>query len=99
MTARPEDWELLGLEPGADIARVKLAYRHRLSLYDPTSLATYNLFEDFEREAMVARIEDAYHRIVGSESPRAEKLEPAEPTTPIAKVPSGLVPDPIRNPG
>jgi len=99
MTVRPEDWELLGLAPGADIARIKLAYRHRISLYEPSSLATYNLLDDDERETMIARIEDAYHRIIGSESLPAAPLERAEPPPPIAEVPSGLVPDPIRNPG
>jgi len=99
MKARPEDWEVLGLAPGADIARIKLAYRHRISLYDSSSLATYNLLDDHERETMVARIEDAYRRIVSSERPSAATPRPAQPPPPASEVVSGLVPDPIRDPG
>jgi hypothetical protein len=99
MTAGPADWELLGLEPGADIIRVKQAYRHRRSLYEPTSLATYNLFDDDEREEMIARIEEAYQRIVGTEPPPAMVPDPAEPSNTTVEVPLGPVPDPVRDPG
>jgi hypothetical protein len=99
MKVRPEDWEVLGLAPGADIARIKLAYRHRISLYDPSSLATYNLLDDDERETMIARIEDAYRRLVGCEWPSAATKVPTEPPPSAAEVLSGSVPDPIRDPG
>ncbi len=99
MTARPDDWELLGLEPGADISRVKQAYRRRRSLYEPTTLATYNLFDDDEREAMIARIEEAYQRIVGTVPPPATIPKATETPATAVEVPSGPIPDPVRDPG
>lgn len=99
MTARPEDWKLLGLAPGAEIAHVKRAYRHRISLYDPSSLATYNLLDEGERETMLSRINEAYRRIVGYEPPPTAPQELAETLPPTAEVPSGLVPDPTLEPG
>ena len=97
--ARPEDWEVLGLEPGADTAQVRRAYRHRRSLYEPTSLASYNLLEDDERETMVARIDEAYRRIVGSE-PKVPRTPTPVATSPVeAPVPSEPAPDPVSEPG
>ena len=102
MNVRPEDWEILGLEPGADIGQVRRAYRHRRSLYEPAALATYNLLDDEEREGMVDRIDEAYRRIMGSEPPAAA---PAPPPTQVAKPfsPSepaiGNAPDAVAEPG
>ena len=56
MSARPEDWEILGLEPDADLGQIRRAYRHRRSLYEPAALATYNLLDDEEREDMIDRL-------------------------------------------
>ena len=102
MTVRPEDWEILGLEPGADIGQVRRAYRHRRSLYEPAALATYNLLDDEEREGMVDRIDEAYRRIMGSDppAPSPEPPPPAvtKPTTPPG-VPIGNAPDPVDEPG
>lgn len=99
---RPEDWEILGLEPGADIGQVRRAYRHRRSLYEPAALATYNLLDDEEREDMVVRIDEAYQRIMDSE-PAAP---PAPPTPrPVAQpveetqAPPGNAPNPASEPG
>ena len=102
MTVRPEDWEILGLEPGADIGQVRRAYRHRRSLYEPAALATYNLLDDEEREDMVDRIDEAYRRIMGSDPPEAPPAPPPPPTTkPVAEVqvPVGAAPDPVVDPG
>ena len=99
MTVRPEDWELLGLEPGADVARVKQAYRHRMSLYEPTSLATYNLLDSDERVTITDRIEAAYHRIVGAGPLPATVPEAPEPPPPAVEIPTGPAPDPVREPG
>ena len=99
MTVRPEDWEVLGLEPGADITRVKQAHRHRRSLYEPTSLATYSLLDDDERETMIGRIDEAYHRIVGAAPSPATIPNAAEPPAAAVEVPTGPVPDPVREPG
>jgi hypothetical protein len=97
MNVRPEDWEILGLEPGADIGQVRRAYRHRRSLYEPAALATYNLLDDEERDGMVDRIDEAYRRIMGSEPPAPA---PAPPPPPFVKpaapseVAIGGAPDP-----
>lgn len=102
MKVRPEDWEILGLEPGADIGQVRRAYRHRRSLYEPAALATYNLLDDEEREGMVDRIDEAYRRIMGSNPPSP----PPEPPPPLdtkpakpAAAPFGNAPDPVTEPG
>ena len=101
MNVRPEDWEILGLEPGADIGQVRRAYRHRRSLYEPAALATYNLLDDEEREGMVEKIDEAYRRIMGSEPPGPA----APPPLPVAKPKSQSdpadtsAPDPVTEPG
>ena len=100
MTIRPEDWEILGLEPGADIGQVRRAYRHRRSLYEPAALATYNLLDDEEREDMVDRIEDAYRRIIGADPPAAPQPQPpAMNPNASNEVVIGNAPDPLSEPG
>ncbi len=100
MTIRPEDWEILGIEPGADIGQVRRAYRHRRSLYEPAALATYNLLDDEEREGMVDRIEEAYRRIIGSELPAAPQAPPPTFKPDAAnEVVIGNAPDPLSEPG
>jgi len=100
---RPEDWEILGLEPGADIGQVRRAYRHRRSLYEPAALATYNLLDDEEREGMVVRIDEAYQRIMDSEPAAAPPAPPAP--RPVAKpveetqAPPANAPNPTTEPG
>ncbi len=99
MTDRPEDWEVLGLEPGADIAQIRKAYRHRKALYEPASLASYNLLEDDERETMVTRIDEAYRRIVGSAPPVSTTPAPVATMAVESPVPTGPAPDPASEPG
>jgi len=102
VSVRPEDWQILDLEPGADIGQVRRAYRHRRSLYEPAALATYNLLDDEERENMVDRIDEAYRRIMGSEPPAAAPTPPPPPVTKptaVAEVPFGDAPDPVSEPG
>ncbi len=83
--ARRGDWRALGLDPGASPGQVRRAYLERRALYAPDSLATYSLLEEQEREAVLARIEDAYQRITGSPPPAAVPAEapddPVEPPT------------------
>jgi hypothetical protein len=100
VTIRPEDWQILGIEPGADIGQVRRAYRHRRSLYEPAALATYNLLDDEEREDMVERIEEAYRRIIGSDPPAAPQPPPPAPK-PAAGTEAviGNAPDPLSEPG
>ena len=99
MKVRPEDWEVLGLEPGAEIPRVRQAYHHRKALYEPTALATYNLLDDDERADMVLRIDEAYRRIVGAEPSAAAVPFPARLPPPESEVPSGPAPDSATEPG
>ena len=103
MSDRPEDWEILGLEPGADIGQVRRAYRHRRSLYEPSALATYNLLDDEEREDMVVKIDEAYRRIMGSDPPPPSKPPPPPPPAPStpdrAAAPALPAPDPETEPG
>jgi flagellar biosynthesis protein FlhG len=98
--ARHEDWQLLDLEPGADLAAVNKALRFRRSLYQPDALATYNLLEEDERSRMLERIDDAYRRITGSEPPPfrgPQAVSPAVEEPP--ETPTGSPPDARTEPG
>ena len=99
MKVRPEDWEVLGLEPNTEIPRVRQAYHHRKALYEPTALATYNLLDDDERADMVERIDEAYRRIVGDEPSAAASPSPVRLPPPESEVPSGPAPDSAAEPG
>ena len=101
MRPRRRDWEILGLEPGADLAAVKRAYRHRRALYDGESLATYTLLEDDERRKIQAEIDAAFRRIVGEEPPSERLGMPAEAydETDGIDVSAATPPDPSQQPG
>jgi hypothetical protein len=60
---RREDWEILGVEPGADLEKVHRAYHIRRSLFAESSLATYSLLSTAEREEFLGRIDEAFMRI------------------------------------
>jgi len=97
---RYEDWMLLDLKPGADLAAVNRALRYRRSLYQPGALATYSLLDEDERLEMLERIDDAYRRITGHEPP--QDRTPAYPPGDIAsqtETPTGPTPDPKAEPG
>jgi hypothetical protein len=98
---REEDWELLGLEPGADIARIKRAYRERKSLYEPVALATYSLLDEDERDDMAARIDDAYERLV-AHAPSTPSSPPRSAPPEVSRredKPVGPAPDANEHPG
>jgi hypothetical protein len=97
---REEDWELLGLEPGADIARIKRAYRERKSLYEPVALATYSLLDEDERSEMVARLDEAYERLLAHApaTPAPSRATPPK-ATPRDEKPVGPPPDASEHPG
>jgi hypothetical protein len=99
MKVRPEDWEVLGLEPDTKIPRVRQAYHRRRALYEPTALATYNLLDDDERADMIQRIDEAYRRIVGAEPKAAASPSPSRLPPPEPEVPSGPAPDSATEPG
>jgi hypothetical protein len=60
---RREDWEVLGVEPGADLEKVHRAYHTRRNLFSESSLATYSLISVDERRELLARIDEAFMRI------------------------------------
>ena len=60
---RREDWEVLGVEPGADLEKVHRAYHTRRSLFSQGSLATYSLLGEHERDEFLARIDEPFVRI------------------------------------
>ncbi len=60
---RREDWEVLGVEPGANLERVHRAYHTRRNLFSESSLATYSLIGTTERRELLARIDEAFMRI------------------------------------
>jgi len=99
MTATPGDWEILGLEPDSDISTVRRAYRERRALYQAESLATYNLLDDEERTELVARIDAAYERIVGTAPRGFPGTLDAATATAEADVPSGPAPEAEVEPG
>ncbi len=99
MTATPEDWELLGLEPDADVSKVRRAYRERKALYKEQTLATYNLFDVDERSAMLARIDSAYENIIGTAPSGVPGALDVATATAEADVPSGPAPDAVTDPG
>jgi flagellar biosynthesis protein FlhG len=60
---RREDWEALGIEPGADLEKVHRAYHTRRNLFSEDSLATYSLLAAADRKELLDRIEEAFLRI------------------------------------
>lgn len=58
-----EDWEVLGVEPGADLEKVHRAYHTRRNLFAESSLATYSLLGAAERDQLLGRIDEAFMRI------------------------------------
>lgn len=60
---RREDWEVLGVEPGADLEKVHRAYHTRRSLFAESSLATYSMLDKGERSDLMERIDEAFMRI------------------------------------
>jgi hypothetical protein len=83
MNVRPEDWEILGLEPGADIGQVRRAYRHRRSLYEPRIDEAYRRIMGSEPPAPAPA------------PPPPPFVKPSAPS----EVPIGGAPDPAVEPG
>jgi len=96
---RYEDWRLLDLKPGADLAEVNRALHFRRSLYNPGALATYNLLDEDERTRMLDRIDEAYRRITGNEPPPTRTPSPVNAVEKPVEKPTGPAPDPRTDPG
>jgi len=58
-----KDYKILGLEENATEDEVSKAYERMKALYSQSSLATYSLLSDKERNEMLDRIEKAYLRL------------------------------------
>ena len=97
---RLADWQLLGIEPNADLTEVQQAYKRRRQLYDWDSLATYNLLSDEERRSKLEQIDEAYQRIVGNRSTETLiELDTPEDDEATATVEPEQIPDPHDHPG
>jgi hypothetical protein len=99
MMPESEDWAVLGIAPGAPLDEVHRAYRRRIELYRANALATYSLLSDQERAELVARIERAYHRIVGDHAESAVPDREPDHSGVTTGVPASLPPDPMARPG
>ena len=93
----PQDWEVLGLAPGASPEEVRAAYVQRKSLYDPDALATYSLHDDAEREALRERLDEAYRAIVSQLGDSALRASAA--ARPPVEPPTGPAPAAALEPG
>lgn len=63
MIKKIEDWnyyEVLDVEPDALPEEIRKAYERAVETYRRGSLATYGLLVDEEREAILARVQEAY---------------------------------------
>lgn len=80
MALKPQgkDYKTLGLEKNATEEEVAKAYERMKALYSQSSLATYSLLTDKERNEMLDRIETAYLRL-SRELSRREPLPLFEP--------------------
>lgn len=68
-----EDWEVLGVEPGADLEKVHRAYHNRRNLFSETALATYSLLDTDQRQRYLARLDDAFTRICNAAADLSSK--------------------------
>jgi DnaJ-class molecular chaperone len=64
-------FEILEIPINASSFEIREAYREALSIYSEDSLSTYALFDDGERERVLAKIEEAYSTLL-DEKRRAE---------------------------
>jgi flagellar biosynthesis protein FlhG len=91
-----DDWQVLGIAPGATPEEVFRAYSRRKALYSADSLASYSLHDDDSRQAMLDRIEEAYSRITAATgAPRGE----GESDESKLERPTGPPPDVAERPG
>lgn len=96
-----EDWEVLGVEPGADLEKVHRAYHTRRNLFAESSLATYSLLGAAERDDLLARIDEAFMRISNaaadlacSTSDRSDEDPEIDASLAGLRTPTDLIGDP-----
>lgn len=91
----PDDWQVLGIAPGASLEEISRAYSRRKAIYAADSLASYSLYNGDDRAALLARIEQAYARIAA-----AIEVQTADsPADPSAEQPIGPPPSMEEHPG
>ena len=78
----------LGLKPTSDRLLLEQAYRRMKALCSEDSLATYGLFDDDERTALIEEIEAAYGRLNAAEGqlrlpPAPDTVCVSEPVPPL----------------
>jgi curved DNA-binding protein CbpA len=61
-------YEILEISPNALPLEIRRAYKQAFALYQDDSVATYSFFSDEERQAILARIEQAYLTLINSET-------------------------------
>ena len=57
-------YELLRIPPNASSFEIRQAYKSVLAIYEECALATYSLFLDDERRAILAKIEEAFLTLI-----------------------------------
>ncbi len=61
------NYELLRISPSASSFEVRQAYKNSLVIYEESSLATYSLFTEEERKAILAKVEEAFLTLIDAE--------------------------------
>ena len=91
-----DDWQVLGILPESSQEDVFRAYSRRKAVYAEDSLASYSLLDDEARDALLAKIEEAYARIVAA---TADPTGAGSPALPSLDPPSGPAPNRDDRPG
>ena len=60
-------YELLRISPSASSFEIRQAYKNSLVIYEEGSLATYSLFTEEERKAILAKVEEAFLTLMDAE--------------------------------
>jgi DnaJ-class molecular chaperone len=64
-------YELLKIPHNASSFEVRQAYKNILAIYEESSLATYSLFAEDERKAILGKIEKAFLTLIDDEKRNA----------------------------
>ena len=60
-------YELLRISTSASSFEIRQAYKNSLVIYEESSLATYSLFTEQERKAILAKVEEAFLTLIDAE--------------------------------